>query len=109
MKVRVKNSLSARIGTCALHNSLFREAMDIKTSTINFDILAGIFTKHFPLLKVRAKDIEITVMNKVIEKGKRPEFEIEYMEPVKVSKHAKSKVQVKKKPRAKPIKLKRRK
>lgn len=108
MKVRVPNSLSARVGTHALHYTMFRDAMDPKTSTINFDILAEIFKKHYPLLKVKAKNIDITVLNRVSTEGKRDEFEIEYLEAIRVSKHARSKMPAKKKVKSKPIKIKRR-
>ena len=107
-KTRVKNTLSARIGSYALHHSMFREAVEPKTSTINFDILAEIFAKHFPLLKVKSKHIEITVLNRISEDGTRDEFEIETLEPVRVSKHAKGRTAVKKKARPKPLKVRRR-
>jgi hypothetical protein len=87
---------------------MFQDAIDRKTSTINFDILAGIFSKHFPLLPVKAKSIEITVMNRIVEEGQRDDFEIEKLEAIRVSKHAKGRTLTKKKPRSKPIKIKRR-
>lgn len=109
MKERVKNTLSARVQGHALHHTMFRDAVDPKTSTINFDILADIFKRHFPLLKVKAKNIEITVLNRILdENGKTIDHEIERLEAIRVSKHAKGRTVTKKKVRSKPIKIKRR-
>lgn len=109
MKERIKNTLSARTQGHSLHHSLFREAVDPKTSTINFDTLAEIFQKHFPLLKVKVKHIDITVLNRITDdSGETIDYEIEKLEAIRVSKHAKGRPLPKKKVRSKPIKVKRR-
>lgn len=61
----VAGSISAYIGNYSLHNTLFRDAIDIRKSLVNFTTLRAIFKRHYPNLETETAEIDITMLVKV--------------------------------------------